>query len=290
MTTYVTKAEMNAAVAASAEKLNARITELVKRCNALEEAEQTLAGEVAELKAEVPKEEPATEPEPTPAPKADIFAGAAVKDFSYIEQGHVGAISEVIDPQAGAALKFDVLDSDVYPKTATENPRAKLSAPATLKIGGPEFWLRSRFMIPADFPSLTPGGWLTLVDVYGPPASGSAAVKVGLGNDAGTGDWIGWEQDEAHKWARAWSQPLKRGHWYDLLWHEKLATTGGLIEMWLDGEQVVSKTGYATAGPSHSGGPNSPAISQYRKHGMFTEGSVYYSGLWVGSTRASVGG
>ncbi len=254
-----------------------------------------------------PEPTPIPTPEPTPAPAPTptesstaglLFSGAKIKDFSLI-QSAPNAITEVADPLGGGqtVLKMTVKDSDVYPLTPTENPRAQALSPDMIK-SGQEFWLSTKFLIPQDFPASVPG-WLSLVSIYGPPFAGSSPWQIGI-----DGTNLSWDRNASYNWDTPWKAPFVRGRWTTVLLHERFGTEG-FVEMWINGEPIkfFAGSGYnpshhaatehltmKTMDSSNNGGANAAKIMQYRQAGMFSTATVYFGALKVGSTRASVGG
>ncbi|HEX4731148.1 MAG TPA: hypothetical protein VH299_07750, partial [Solirubrobacterales bacterium] len=78
-----------------------------------------------------------------------LFSGTRISSFA-MNQSAPGAISEVANPTGGkaTALQMTVANSDVYPITPTDNPRAQLLSP-NLFNPGDEFWWHSKFFLPA---------------------------------------------------------------------------------------------------------------------------------------------
>ncbi len=101
--------------------------------------------------------------------------------------------------------------------------------------------------------------------------------------------------------------PLVKERWVTVLTHERFATDGW-VEMWIDGKRVTffDPSGFdyynpnnvaptqrlemATMDSSNNERPNYAKISNYRDVGMFDSLTVYFSGLQIGTTRASVDG
>jgi hypothetical protein len=228
-----------------------------------------------------------------------LFDGAHIRNFAEI-QSAPHAITEVPDPLGGGdtVLKMTVHDDDVAPVTPTENPRAQAITPSIIDDGD-EFWLRTEFLIPTDFPSRVPG-WLSLVSVYGPPYDGSSPWQISL-----AGSHMLWERNESYGFDTPWKAPLVRGHWTSVLLHERFGDDGW-VEMWIDGRPITffargSSDGrddhaptrrlrMETADHSNDEGRNSVRIAQYREEGMFEVETVYFRELKIGETRASVAG
>lgn len=211
-------------------------------------------------------------------------------DFSLI-QAAPGAVTEATDPAGSGSkvLSLTVHDADVAPITPTENPRAEMLTKNLLPSGS-EFWLRTSFYIPANFPSVT--GWMTLVSVYGAPYNGPAPWHIQIDNNQ-----LDWVRNGSYGYDVPWSMPLPKGQWVEVLQHERLASEGW-VETWINGKQMTFFAGTAkattklamkTMDASNNGQANYAKICQYRKAGMFDSGTTYFKPLLLGTTRASVG-
>lgn len=210
------------------------------------------------------------------------FAGAAVEDFPFA-YGAPGAIAEVPDPVGSGerVLRMTVSNGDVRPLTPTENPRAELVSPDLIGPGA-NVWVATKFLVPAAYPEVDPGGWVTLVSVYGPPFHGTSPWRLEL-----AGDYLQWQRNATYDFDTPFKQPLVRGRWISLLLHERFGRRG-FVEMWIDGQPAIERLRMATMDHSNDEGPNSVRISQYREEGMFARGTIYFGGLEVGPTRGSV--
>jgi hypothetical protein len=215
-----------------------------------------------------------------------LFAGTHLSDFDQV-QAAPGAIADVADPlgSGAASLQMTVEEGDVYPVTPTDNPRAQALSPSLIDPGE-EIWLRTRFMLPSDFPSVD--GWLSLVSIYGAPFDGSSPWQIGV-----RGDELLWQRNDSYDYDVPWRMPLIRGRWVEVLLHERFAGDGW-VEMWIDGRQVTFPGGtqrlaMATMDHSNDGGPNHAKIMQYREAGMFDSATVYFGSLLLGRTREAVG-
>jgi hypothetical protein len=241
------------------------------------------------------------DPAPQPTPRASssslapgvLFDGDSVGSFA-MNQSAPGAVQEIEDPTGEAGRVFDltVHDSDVYPLTPTDNPRAQLLSPGIIEKGD-EFWLGTKFMIPQGFPEVD--GWMSLVSIYGPPFEGTGPWQVDV-----RGASLCWQRNEDSDWDIPWREPIRYGKWVSILLHERFATDGW-VEMWIDGKPVTFFAGSETSNPDHhepterlhmatvdasnDGGPNAAKIMQYRQAGMFGVGSVYFGELKIATTR-----
>ena len=252
-----------------------------------EEPEPPVVEEPEPPVVEEPEPPAGEEPEP-PASGADLlFEGRTIRDFALV-QAAPGAISEVADPLGSGerVLRLTVDDGDVAPLTPTENPRAQLLSPDLVEAGD-EFWLKTKFLVPQGFPTIN--GWLTLVEIHGPPFAGSSPWQVEIVDDR-----LQWTRNRSYDYDVPWQTPLRKGAWVTLLLHERFAADG-FVEMWIDGQPVSffgreTRLAMKTMDSTNGGGANAAKIMNYRKAGMFETGTVYFGPLLLGSTRAAVGG
>jgi hypothetical protein len=247
-----------------------------------------------------PAPAPSPTEEPAPAPSGSLlFLGDQIKDF-YLNQSAPNAITEVGDPAGSSqkVFKMVVADSDVYPITPTENPRAQLLSPTSIKPGD-EIWWHSKFFLPGSFPSSVPG-WLNLLEgPYGSPFNGSPPWQIQV-----VGNSIQWTRNRTYAWDVPWKMPLVKEKWVDVLVHERFGSSG-FVEMWINGQQVTFFSGgtynpakvaptthldMATMDSSNNGAPNSIILQSYREAGMLGSVSVFEGPLTIGTSRAAVGG
>ena len=244
--------------------------------------------------AEEPGTPPAEEPEPpsgeepeVPSGPALLFRGDSIGDWAQV-QAAKGAITEVPDPLGSGQTVFEmtVHDEDVAPVTPTDNPRAQLVSPDLIEAGD-EFWLKTKFLIPQDFPTVT--GWMSMLSVYGPPFNASSPWQIEL-----IGDHLQWMRNRTYGFDVPWQAPLTKGTWVTVMTHERFAADG-FIEMWINGQQVSffgreTRLAMKTMDDSNDGGANSIRIAQYRQAGQFETGTIYFGPLLLGASRAAVGG
>jgi Polysaccharide lyase len=241
---------------------------------------------------------PPTTPVTETGSVSPLFAGSTVRAFPT-NHSAPGAISEVTDPLGSGAkvIQMSVSNKDVYPITPTENPRAELTSQPVV-AAGQEIWLHTSFLIPADYPTVPNGGWVSLVSFYGAPFNGPSPFHLEL-----DGDQLQWQRNGTYGFDVPYKSTLVKGQWNDVLVHEKFATEG-FLELWINGQPInfftsggynpshhpaTTKLEMATMDSSNNGGPNSAKIMQYRQLGMFENGTMYFSGLQVGASRSSVG-
>jgi hypothetical protein len=215
-------------------------------------------------------------------------------------QAAPGAVSEVPDPAGSGQTVFrmTVDDSDVYPITPTDNPRAQLVSPSILEPGD-EIWWSAGFYLPSDFPASVPGWLNVLQGPFGSPFAGSPPWQIQV-----VGSQLQWTRNATYGFDVPWQAPLVRGAWVDVLVHERFASDG-CVEMWIDGKRVTffgggtynprqiaatNHLGMQTLDGSNDEGNNSLYLQSYREAGMFSSVTLYESPLRIGTARASVEG
>ncbi len=240
-----------------------------------------------------------TNPSAGRAAPPPLFSGSGIDDFRALH-AVPGAITEVPDPAGSGetVLRLDVSNRDVYPLTPTENPRAELLSPDVVRPGR-SVWLATEFFVPADYPAVRGGEWVSLVEIYGAPYRGSSPWSLEL-----AGNSLQWQRNSTYGFDIPYKAPLVRGRWTTVLVHEHFSTRG-FVAMWIDGRPIkffsqgtynpsrhapVRRLKMATMDHSNGAGRNSARIMQYRKAGMFGEGTIYFGALKVGRTRASLTG
>jgi Polysaccharide lyase len=220
-------------------------------------------------------------------PAGLLFNGSHISDFALI-QAAPNAITEVADPTGSGEtdLQMTVNDRDVAPITPTENPRAQALSPAIID-NGEEFWLSTKFFIPANYPTSSKG-WMSLVSIYGAPFNGPSPWQVEVVDNR-----LQWMRNGTYRWDVPWQQPLIKGSWTTVLLHERFASDG-FVEMWINGQPISffgreTRLNMKTMDASNDGGSNSAKIMQYREAGMFDTGTIDFGALKIGLTRESVG-
>jgi hypothetical protein len=228
-------------------------------------------------------------PAPATASTAGLlFSGAHISDF-MMQQAAPGAITEAADPAGSGETDFQmtVNNRDVAPVTPTQNPRAQLLSPPIID-NGDEFWLSTKFFIPANFPSSSKG-WMSLIEIHGAPFGGSSPWQIEVVNGR-----LQWMRNGTYHWDVPWQQPLIKGSWVSVLLHERFASDG-FVEMWVNGQPISffgreTRLNMQTMDSSNNQGANSAKIMQYREVNMFETGTLYFGALMIGTTRESVGG
>ncbi len=262
--------------------------------------------------APAPPPAPAPAPQPTPPPPAPkpppvpstpspslLFSALRLSDF-WLVQSAPGAVTEAPDPAGSGqtVFKMTVDDSDVYPVTPTENPRAEMLSTSNIKAGQ-EFWFSSKFFLPSSFPSSVPGWMNVMQGPYGYPWAGPPPWHIEI-----NGTNIKWTRNSTYDWDVPWEMPLVRNSWVTVLVHERFGEDGW-IEMWINGQPITffgggtynpngvaptQRMAMKTMDSSNNQGTNSVYLQSYRKIGMFSSITSYAGPLKIGTTRTSVGG
>jgi hypothetical protein len=225
------------------------------------------------------------------------FVGDSIGDF-FLNQSAPGAVTEVPDPAGSGetVMRMSVSNRDVYPITPTDNPRAQLVTPPTIRPGS-TFWWRSKFFLPRNFPDRVPR-WLVLLEgPYGEPFDGTPPWHIEVNHDE-----IHWSRNGRYDWDVPWQMPLVRGRWINILMHCHFSSHG-YVDMWVDGHRVTFFDGgtynpnhvhptrrlrMATRDHSNDEGSNFAVLMNYRQAGMFRNVTVYQGKTELGPTAASV--
>ena len=226
-----------------------------------------------------------------------LFKAAHINEF-WLNQSAPGAVTEVANPTDAdeSVFQMTVKNSDVYPLTPTDNPRAELVSEPIFHEGS-EFWASAKFFLPGNFPSSVPG-WLGLLEgPYGEPFEGTPPWHIEV-----NGESIRWQRNGTYDWDIPWEMPLEHETWVNVLLHERYAHDGW-IEMWIDGKQVnffadsewnphhepdTYRLSMETMDASNDEGPGSIHEMNYRQAGMFATTTVLEGPLAIGTSRESV--
>lgn len=189
--------------------------------------------------------------------------------------------------QGSRYARFTALDSDVFPLTPTENPRAQLVSPRTL-YPGTERWLTWSTRFPTDFPVIPPGGWLVFWQFHGPPYTGSPSVGFGV-----AGDHLNIERNQTYGFDTIWTGGMNKGEWQDFALHVNFAQDEtGYIELWVNGLQQIFKGGVrrlymrTVELDQNSGLEIDPTL--YRLQGMFDVATLDYDAVRYDATVPTV--
>jgi hypothetical protein len=193
-----------------------------------------------------------------------------VKSFdSKINSGNLAAyfyvinptkISIVNDPVYGAKRKvvyMNVKNSDNA--GITVNPRAQLETPKQY-IEGQNIWVG----LSVYFTDKIFTKWLDFAEVYGPPYTAAAPFRLILERSN-----ISAVSYDGKKETRLWTEPMKKGIWYDFVYRELLSKDKGQVQVYVrrQGEKqfslVVPNTVQPTITAANAIGPNYSKISCY---------------------------
>lgn len=195
------------------------------------------------------------------------------------------------DGVSGPVLRFTAHDDDIAPLTPTDNPRAQLVGPSTIRPGAVlwESWL---LRLPRSFPAIAPLQWIALwTPAYGPPFAESPPVElhvdrsrlaVGLNAHAPVPD------------ATVWSMPLPRERWLRFTVQFRFAVNGW-IELFVNDRPQwlregtgppVRRLALRTIDPSNDGSANSARIMVYYQRGVAPQLTAYFAHFRIGLTRA----
>ena len=193
-------------------------------------------------------------------------------------------------PREGTyAARFNVYDTDVYPCTPTENPRAQIGSSNFVKEGD-EYWVAFSVYFPTNLPDVTPYDWVILQSFYGSPGGGSGPAHFSLGWDGRLGKTV-LSYAETNL-----AIPLVRGQWLDLMAHVKFSKDPSLgwVEVYYNGVQQklpacnCMRMTKATINSETTSALHSK-LAFYRKAGMWPGAvSIFFDRHRVGLTRSSV--
>jgi hypothetical protein len=229
---------------------------------------------------------------PPPTTWVGDFETGDFSQYAFVLEADTDRITIQTDtPRQGTKYaRFIAYDSDVFPLTPTENPRASLVGPRTL-YPGTERWLSWSTRFPTDFPEIPSHGWLVFWQYHGPPYTGSPSVGFGV-----EGTHLNIERNQSYDYDTIWTGPMNKGQWQDFVLHLNLAQDEtGFIELWVNGVQQVFIGGLRrlymrTVELDQNGGVEiDPMI--YRLRGMFESATLDHDGLRYDATPpTSLGG
>lgn len=212
---------------------------------------------------------------------------------AYAHVIHRERIAVVDDPVLGSrrkVLRFSVRDGDTGP---TGDPRAQVETARSYREGD-DIWIGWSTLFPDDWPdALPPGGdtWVTLAEVYGPPYSGAAPVKLGMRSGVPA---LSIQRNGTYGWDLPWEQgPIRKGRWYDVVLHERLSRDPelGFVELWVDvgagwRQQLLAGRPRLVMQtlPDDTSGPAYSSLKLYRSRGMYERMTVYHAEHRVGTS------
>ncbi|MGV1048637.1 MAG: heparin lyase I family protein [Solirubrobacterales bacterium] len=223
-----------------------------------------------------------------------LFNGTSLSAFTV--EGETGTVTEVTDPLGSGKKVFKnvVTDKNLSP---FGNPRAQQRSTALFEKGK-DLWFKTKIMVPGSFPKSIPNGD-PLLSVSGPPYASAPFVLDTYG------ETLEWQRNGTYSWDIPWEIPLAREKWISIVVHERFDEgTKGLIEMWVDGEQVTffktgvgwnpgkhaetTKVEMATLDASNNEAPNTLRLLQSRTKGDAETATVYFGSLKIGQSREDV--
>ncbi len=197
--------------------------------------------------------------------------------------------------QGDYAALFHVLDTDVSPCTSTGDPRAELETAESLLKPGDEVWEAWSMYIPSSHPSCgSCSKWFAFQEDYGSPWDGPASLAWYLTfYDNPTRFSIGRGSQYNGDWPAATA--LVTDQWVDFLVHKKMSNKDdgtGFIEAWVDGNQLTFSPCKCTKLSMQTMHSTQKSVgfylTAYRAKGLFSSFDIYYDGVRIGTTRASV--
>jgi hypothetical protein len=222
-----------------------------------------------------------------------LFDGS--KKSSWLDQSAVvSRIGVVTDPATGVGkvLRFEAYNSDVFPITPTQNPRAQLVTPLPVRPGG-QFWESYEVYVPKNFPvGQTYHGWIALGSpAYGAPWAGSPSVNVAI-----TDGHFRFQRNAYadHPYQIAWQMPLVLGRWVRFTWHVLLSRQGftqlyvnnAPVEL-ADGSSRSTTLSMPVIDQTDGTGPWFSQLSVYFEHDVFPKLTLYFKDFRIGTTEAA---
>lgn len=226
---------------------------------------------------------------------ADTFADSFFSPWSWEDIAYRDRLTtdSTYYRDGGHSAKFDVYDSDVYPRTGDSKPRAQLGYRTKHLCEGEENWLGWSVLFPTDFPRDIPsGGWMMIAEhgfgpPYGQPPS-TWTVRDGTDTQLVFSD----EQDDANK--SLWAAPITYGRWMDIVMHVhwSKSSSKGWVELWLNGERQTFENGarrqYMNTLRRDATGCGEIMLQNYREPGMFDRLTIWQDEMKLGESYESV--
>lgn len=241
-----------------------------------------------------------------------LYAPTSTADYREVQSApeRVSLVSDPLGQLSEKVLKVDCSNADVFPITATENPRAQLLSPP-LFYPGAELWVHQKVMFPASLPEIKNGFFFQFMQLYGPPAESTAPLQLQLNKLEGV-ECIIWQRNPTYGFDIPWmslTTPLQRSHWYDFYIRMGFGPTEGVglgtVELYWDGNQIE----FFKAGTSEGAHAATKRLKMglldftinelasvyyfgnYRKHntpGMEGTVSLYFTQPKIGLTKTAV--
>ncbi len=146
----------------------------------------------------------------------------------------------------------------------------------TLEPEGSESWYRWHTMFAEDFPSADT--WQLFLQWHHRGNDGSPPMNFSV-----RGEEIMLRANKEF----IWRTPLKRGKWFEFLFHVKWSPDKkvGFVELWVDGQLALPKTYVPTQFP---GQLNYLKMGLYRDEAVGPTGVLWHDGLLIGTKREDV--
>jgi hypothetical protein len=226
-----------------------------------------------------------------------LFNGAKVSAW-FRQSATATRVVSVPNPSGapGHVLKFTALNSDVWPRTPTANPRAQLVTPDNVVRPGDRFWESYEIYLPTTFPvAQTMNGWLALGSpFYGAPWNGSPSV----GLEITDGDFR-WATNEYAQvpWHILWQRPIVTGRWIRFTWDIN-PSAAGFAELYVNDVAVhVNYDRHQQHGAhlpvmdqTNSDGPWESQLSAYFKLNEFAKVTIYFKDFRIATTQGAAEG
>lgn len=227
-------------------------------------------------------------------PVSNVLFNGSSKSSWLDQSAVVSRIQAVPDPASGTGrvLRVQAYNTDVFPLTPTQNPRAQLVTPLPVRPGG-QFWESYEVYVPRNFPvAQTYHGWIALGSpAYGAPWAGSPSVNMSIvsGHFRFQRNAYG-----SHPWQIAWQMPLVLGRWVRFTWHVLLSRQG-FTQLYVNNAPVeladAGSRSTTLAMPvidqTDGTGPWFSQLSVYFQHNAFHELTLYFKDFRIGTTEAA---
>jgi hypothetical protein len=228
------------------------------------------------------------------APGKVLFDGSSLSGWQD-ESAAANRVTVVNDPAGGSdeAMKFVTYNSDVYPLTPTNNPRAQVITNPNVVTEGVPFWESYEVYLPASFPTVQPANsWIALGSpFYGAPWSGSPSVEMQIENGA-----FVWRSNANAQVPGQilWQMPVQTRTWIRFTWYI-VPATNGFAELYVNGAPVSVTYNGVTANGVHipvvdafdSTGPWESQLQLYYGAGEFSSLTAYFKDFMIATTQSA---